>query len=155
MPRSDNPRLYHVWFSMVRRCHNPRSTDFQTYGGRGISVCPAWRNSMTTFFAWAILNGWQPGLEIDRKESNGNYEPDNCRFVTHKENMRNRRVCRMMTAFGETKTVADWADDERSQVSANTFRARIFDGWPVEEALTTPLKPKTAKRIKRKLNSVA
>ena len=82
--------LYIVWFGMVARCERPASRSYCNYGGRGISVAPEWRNDATAFIAWATANGWRRGLQIDRIDNNGHYEPSNCRFVTASENIRNR-----------------------------------------------------------------
>lgn len=82
--------LYHVWYTMHQRCNDPKKDGYHNYGGRGISVCQEW-DDVTTFVEWAKQNGYKPGLEIDRIDVNGNYEPSNCRFVTHKENANNRR----------------------------------------------------------------
>lgn len=86
---TDHP-LYRIRSGMLFRCHNPKSTFFHRYGGRGIEVCPVWRASAATFIEWALANGWQPGLTIDRINNDGNYEPANCRFVSRGENARKR-----------------------------------------------------------------
>lgn len=78
--------VYKVWASMVKRCENESSSNFKYYGGSGISVCKEWRESPKNFCDWAILNGYKKGLELDRINNNGNYEPSNCRFISHKEN---------------------------------------------------------------------
>jgi len=77
-----------VWSSMKARCHNHHD---KNYGGRGIFVCKEWEDSFETFYSFAMSNGWRQGLDIDRIDTNGNYEPDNCRFVTRMENSENRR----------------------------------------------------------------
>lgn len=77
--------LYGIWKGMTKRCRDPHPR----YGGRGISVCDAWKDSFDVFRQWAESNGWQKGLEIDRENNDGNYEPDNCRFITKIENTRN------------------------------------------------------------------
>ena len=84
-------KLYKVWVSMKQRILNPTTKFYKDYGGRGITICPEWTESYIVFRDWSLSNGYQEGLEIDRKDTNGNYEPSNCRWVTHKENMRNRR----------------------------------------------------------------
>jgi hypothetical protein len=74
---------------MIDRCENPRNSAWHRYGGRGISVCADW-HSIQIFTDWALANGYRRDLEIDRIDNDGTYEPNNCRFVTHAENMRNR-----------------------------------------------------------------
>ncbi len=83
--------LYGVWASMKQRCSNPRSKIYNYYGGRGISVCLQWINSFSDFLNWSIVNGWKRGLEIDRINNDGNYEPSNCRWVDRSTNNLNRR----------------------------------------------------------------
>jgi hypothetical protein len=82
--------LHKVWLNMNNRCENPRFHAWHRYGGRGISVCPEWRSSAKAFIDWALANGYQRGLQIDRIDNDGNYDPDNCHFVTRIENNRNR-----------------------------------------------------------------
>ena len=84
-------KLYNVWAGMIRRCENPNQLHYSDYGGRGISVCEEWRNNFSTFQSWAIKRGYKEGLSIDRVDNNGNYEPDNCRWVTWDVQARNRR----------------------------------------------------------------
>lgn len=90
--------LYHIWRMMVRRCSRDREI-YKNWFGRGIRVCKAWRNDPWKFIRWAETNGWKPGLEIDRRNNNGNYTPRNCRFVTDKEQANNRRP-RQLTEAG-------------------------------------------------------
>jgi hypothetical protein len=87
---SEHP-LYKVLHNMKQRCQNTKLLQFKDYGGRGISVCEEWQDP-SAFFNWALANGWKRGLQIDRKDNDGNYEPVNCRFVTPKENSNNRRT---------------------------------------------------------------
>lgn len=79
-------RLYGIWSSMVKRCECPTSSNFKYYGGRGIAVCESWRNNPKAFFDWALGNGYSDELCIDRKDVNGNYCPENCQWITHREN---------------------------------------------------------------------
>lgn len=92
--------LYNTWRAMIRRCYNPKHVAFQNWGGRGIKVCAAWREGPEAFVTWGLKNGWKPGLELDRKNNNGNYTPSNCRFVTDKQQANNRRP-RQLTAAGK------------------------------------------------------
>jgi hypothetical protein len=89
-PRTDGPKPYDTWCHIRERCLDPRGKYFHRYGGRGIRVCDEWVDDPVAFCEWALANGWKPKLQIDRIDNNGNYEPDNCRFVTHAENQRNR-----------------------------------------------------------------
>ena len=82
--------LYRIWVNMISRTKYPNTPYFKHYGGRGIRVCEEWQ-SASNFIKWAKTNGYEERLEIDRKNNNGNYTPDNCRFVTHKINCSNRR----------------------------------------------------------------
>ena len=81
--------IYNTWCNMQDRCSKPNETNYDRYGGRGISVCSEW-NHPRVFVEWAKENGWKKGLQIDRIDNNGNYEPDNCHFVTSAENCQNR-----------------------------------------------------------------
>lgn len=83
--------LYKVWCSMRDRCHNSRCKAYQNYGGRGITVCLEWED-IASFIKWALDNGYQKGLEIDRIDNDKGYSPNNCRFVTRSVNSMNRRV---------------------------------------------------------------
>lgn len=89
--------LYCVWESMRKRCHNPKAKAWPNYGGRGIKVCAEW-NDFTTFLEWALAHGWAEGLCLDRINNDGNYTPDNCRFVTHQINTQNSRVAKITLA---------------------------------------------------------
>jgi len=83
--------IRHLFHSMCARCKNPNNTIYKNYGGRGISICKEWTLDPKLFIAWAKRNGWKRGLQIDRIDNDGNYEPSNCRFVTQGENVRNKR----------------------------------------------------------------
>ena len=83
-------RLYPVWTSMKQRCFNEKNKTYKYYGGRGITVCEEWLNP-SKFIDWCINNGWKEGLQIDRINNDGNYDPLNCRFVTRRTNINNRR----------------------------------------------------------------
>lgn len=106
---SDMP-IYHVWQGMKDRCNNPNNKQYADYGGRGIRVCDEWLNSSDTFIEWAIQNGYKEGFQIDRISVDGNYEPDNCRFVTQLENARNKRNTVLIHYEGELHTIGEVAE---------------------------------------------
>lgn len=103
------PRLFGIWETMRGRCENPNRAKYKDYGGRGIQVCEEWHDA-AKFCEWALENGYKEGLQIDRIDNNGNYEPLNCRWVTPKENSRNRRNTVYLSVKGETKSAAEWAE---------------------------------------------
>lgn len=104
-----NPKLYKKWNHMLSRCNNLKDISYQSYGGRGIQVSSEWRN-YDRFYEWAMANGYDEGLEIDRIDVNGNYEPSNCRFVTNKQNRRNLRRTKYYIYNGEKLSLADIAE---------------------------------------------
>ena len=103
-----NSKIYKVLYDMHRRCEDENFKSYNIYGARGIKVCPEWSmENVQSFYDWALANGYKEGLQIDRIDVNGNYEPSNCRWVTHKENARNTRTNRFVTVFGERMTLAE------------------------------------------------
>ena len=130
-------RLYRIWFGMKKRCDPTNWRARGAYSDRGITVCVEWQTSFVTFRDWAMRSGYQPHLTIDRRDNDKGYCPDNCRWATYSQQQRNTRKNRMLTAFGETKSVTEWAEDPRCAVSLLALRARIFKGWEADRAITT------------------
>lgn len=126
--------LYSTWHTLKVRCNNANAENFHNYGGRGIAVCDAWQSDFAAFRDWSLANGYKPGLEIDRIDVNGDYEPDNCRWTTDIVNANNRRNNVLLTAFGETMTMSNWARDARCAVSYPTLKQRIYKGGFTHEA---------------------
>jgi len=87
-------KLYKVWETMKQRCGNQKDKNYVNYGGRGISVCDEWKSDAGKFISFAIDSGWSDGLEVDRINNDGNYEPSNIRFVTAEKNLLNKRLLR-------------------------------------------------------------
>lgn len=132
-----NTKLYGIWQAMKQRCSNPKATEFEHYGGRGIKVCTEWENDFATFYEWAMQNGYSEGLTIERTDVNKNYEPSNCCWVSMKEQLNNTRRNHFLLYNGETKTIAQWS--EIIGIPYSALSHRIERGWTVERALSTPV----------------
>ena len=130
--------LYRLWQTIVTRCYYAKHKKFHCYGGRGIKVCAEWREDFEAFRGWALANGYRHGLEIDRRNNDGDYCPENCRFITHARQQRNKRTNRTLEAFGESKCLMDWVEDLRCAVTKETLTSRLRYGWAAEAAIATP-----------------
>lgn len=104
------PRTFIIWNGMKARCYNPNATSYKSYGARGISICDEWlgENGFENFHNWAISNGYDDGLEIDRIDNDGNYEPDNCQWVTKHENRMKQRNMRYFEVNGIRLNISQW-----------------------------------------------
>ena len=131
-------RLWNSWRSMRFRCNNKASNRYHLYGGRGIKVCEDWDKSFEAFKEWSLQNGYADNLTIDRIDVNGDYRPENCRWIPIEEQGRNKRTNRLLIHNGETRTLAEWA--RVASLNEETLRSRLKRGWSVEKALTTPVK---------------
>ena len=89
--KHQHPRLYRIWQGMKSRCYYPKNKCYHCYGGRGIKICDEWHHNFDAFANWALANGYNDSLSIDRVDVNGNYEPSNCRWATNEEQQRNKR----------------------------------------------------------------
>ena len=131
-------RLYSIWKNMQTRCANPHSTYYDNYGGRGISVCEEWHD-FANFMQWAERTGYREDLTLDRIEANDGYNPVNCRWVTMREQNRNKRNNINITYHGVTRCLADWA--VTFGINISTLWERIFRShWDIERAFTTPIR---------------
>lgn len=130
-------RLYNTWNRMIHRCYDPNYHKYPSYGARGISVCDEWRNDYDTFYRWAIENGYQLGLWIERIDNDGNYCPENCKWATRKEQMNNTRRNHFIEYNGETKTLAEWSDV--LGINYSTLHNRITRWGNVQKAFGTPV----------------
>lgn len=116
--------LYQVYRNMLTRCYNKNNHRYQWYGMRGISVCDEWINSPEYFFLWALSNGYTQGLELDRIDNDGNYEPSNCRFITHIDNINNQREIRSTNTSGY-KNIQNYGN--RYRVTIKSKHIGIFN----------------------------
>ena len=103
-------RIYREWCHMRERCFSKRHKSYKHYGGKGIKVCEEWDNSFIPFYEWAMANGYNDTLTLDRIDVNGNYEPSNCRWITNLEQQRNKKNNRFIEINGEKKAVSEWAN---------------------------------------------
>jgi hypothetical protein len=121
--------LYHVWEMMHYRCGKHGKEPAY----KDIKVCQEWSN-FQVFFNWAIMKGYKKGLTIDRISPFGNYEPDNCRWITLKEQARNKRHHVMITVDGITKNTWEW--EVETGIPATLIRSRILRGWNPKRAIS-------------------
>lgn len=127
-------RTYKSWRLMLSRCYNKNSNRYYRYGGRGITVCDRWRNS---FAAFLEDMGERPErLTLDRKDNNGPYCKDNCRWATLLEQSRNKSSSKMISYKGETKQLRAWA--ETLGLGYAMLRSRFMYGWTTERAFEQP-----------------
>lgn len=130
-------KLYRRWCLIRRRCYDRKFISYPEYGAKGITVCDEWLCDYVKFQEWALSNGWNPSLTIDRIDSKKGYSPDNCRWATPLDQSRNRGYRKLATFDGVTKNVSDWADERGMNRSA--VYARIKNGRTPEDALSTPI----------------
>ena len=149
-PKKNPHTLYRCWSRMKERCYNENNSSFGDYGGRGIYVCDTWldeTNGFINFYNWAIENGWEKGLSIDRyPDNNGPYAPWNCRWATDRQQAHNKRNLKKIIHNGkEIYPIKIWSDIKSyANVSYPTFLSRLIKGWSVKDSALIP--------INRKLN---
>jgi hypothetical protein len=127
--------LYAKWRAMHLRCGDPRDKRYADYGGRGIAVCDRWKD--LTAFVEDMEPSYSKGLELDRIDTDGGYEPDNCRWATHTEQARNKRSNIQITHDGRKMTVAEWCVVYGMSYGTVWERIKIL-GWDPVKAITTP-----------------
>ena len=127
---------YTTWLAMKQRCQDPNSTSYSRYGGRGIKVCRRWAFSFQDFLE-DMGSKPTPCHSIERKNNDGDYEPDNCVWATAKEQANNRRSNTILSVNGKAQTLAQWADE--TGFGTNAICNRLEDGWTVDRALTEPI----------------
>ncbi len=132
-------RLYRIWRGMLSRCYTKSATEYDRYGGRGISVCDDWRYDYCSFMDWAMSNGYSDDLTIDRINNDSDYSPDNCRWVPFEKQLLNKSNNRLLSFNGQIKTITEWANEYN--IDRRLLGSRIDRyGWPIDKALTTPVR---------------
>lgn len=116
--------LYHLWAGIKRRTSSSKP-QFYRYSGRGIKMCEEWRSDPQSFIDWAMANGWQRGLEIDRIDNDGDYCPENCRFITKAENI-SRAQSYAISINGEAHSLREWSAIVRKHDGWGTYYFRKY-----------------------------
>lgn len=139
-------RLHRIYRSMRQRCYDKNSRNFHRYGGRGIEICNEWlgESGFEHFREWANENGYRSDLTIDRINNDGNYEPNNCRWATYKQQGNNTSRNVHINANGETHTLKEWS--EILNVRYDTLLNRRLKGWTDEQIITTPVSRSNSNR---------
>ncbi len=130
-------RTHIAWQALIARCTNPNASGYDRYGGKGITVCQRWLDRFENFLA-DMGEAPTKGHSVDRINNALGYEPANCRWATVIEQANNRTSNVMLTAFGQTKTMQQWANDPICAVCYNILRWRIKQGWEHVAAITSP-----------------
>lgn len=125
-------RLYKEWGRLRNRCYNKNSHDYNRYGGRGIKVCDEW-DTFWPFREWALANGYTDELSLDRIDVDGDYCPENCRWITMSEQQSNKRTNVFIEYNGKKQTVAQWAKE--LGILKETIMWRWRAGWEPEQCL--------------------
>ena len=133
-----NTRLYFVWRSMRERCNKPSNKKYHRYGARGVKVCDDWLNNFELFEKWAMANGYNPNAKlgectIDRIDNNGDYCPENCRWVNIATQNRNTSKNILVDINGKTQTLSQWSAE--SGVPKTTLFYRYRRGWSGEDLI--------------------
>jgi len=139
---TDHP-IFILYSGMVSRCYHPKDISYHNYGAVGVEVCQEWKDDKMAFYNWAIANGWEKGLQLDKDKLAPNnrgkmYSPEFCCFLTRKENMQYKRNCVMITHNGKTQNVSQWAQE--LGIPAKALFLRLSRGWSEKETIETPLR---------------
>ena len=139
-------RLYYVWRNMMNRCYNDKVSDYYNYGGRGIKMCDEWlgKDGFQNFHDWAMANGYDPEAKrgvttLDRIDSDGNYEPSNCRWVDGKAQANNKRCNHYVHYNGKTMSLKELAESTGINYKTLYNRVHVLN-WDIETAVNTPVR---------------
>lgn len=130
-----NTRLYRIYNKMKLRCYSKTNDAYKNYGGRGITICKEWLDDFMNFYNWAMENGYEDNLSIDRIDNDKDYSPDNCRWVNAKTQANNTRSTVFITYNGETKPASEWS--KITGIRQNTITMRKRNGWSDEQCIIT------------------
>lgn len=128
-----NDRLYTIHKGILARCNNKNHRDYHNYGGRGIVVCDEWKNNFMSFYNWAIKNGYEDNLTLERVNVDGNYEPTNCTWITIAEQQLNKRNTIYVEHNGERERLSDLSN--RIGISWKTLKYRLEQNYKYEDLI--------------------
>lgn len=143
--KKERKRLKSIYNGMRLRCYNEDNVNYKYYGGKGVAICDEWLLSFENFFDWAINNGYNENLTIDRIDSEKEYSPDNCKWSTKKEQAYNRSMSVKLTLNGRTMYMTEWA--EELEIDKKILSWRYNNGWSDEEILSRPRDYKESKLL--------
>jgi hypothetical protein len=126
-------RIHRKWRGMKDRCFNSNHDRYHCYGGRGITVCTEWKNDFMSFYTWAMSNGYEDELSIDRVDVNGPYSPENCSWSSPSMQSRNKQDTIYTTIDGIKKPLISWA--EENGIKYKTIMTRFYRGWRGEKLI--------------------
>ena len=134
-----NSRIFNIWHGIKNRCFNKNDKKkFSLYGGRGINMCDEWKNSFENFYSWAKENGYKENLTIDRIDVNGNYCPENCRWITNKEQQNNKRNNHIIEYNQKKYTISQFC--EKYNMPKHIVLKRLKSGWNLKDIIETPIR---------------
>lgn len=141
-------RIHRIWHSMYCRCYYKTTNGYNRYGGRGITICEEWKHleGFINFYNWAMENGYKENLTLDRIDVNGNYEPNNCRWIALEEQYKNMTINKFFMYEGKKYTQNELC--RKFNIIPTTFCDRLKRGWTLEQALTISTKGKHRKVVK-------
>ena len=138
--------LYAVWAAMINRCESENDRAYKNYGGRGIKICDEWRADFVAFRNWATGSGYKQSLTMDREDNNGDYTPENCRWVSAQEQAWNKRTNKIVAYRGEKAPLSKLA--RHHGLHPDVVNKRVYKlGWSVERALNSALHKKVGQRV--------
>lgn len=141
-PYNHRERLYVLWIGIKQRCNNPNNISYKNYGAKGVKVCDEWEHDYLSFKYWALDNGYDETLPrgaqtIDRIDFNGNYEPNNCRWLSIQKQQRNKSNTKRYEYNGQKLTLSEWA--EVLNINYSTLHTRVLVcGWDLKDAIEKP-----------------
>ena len=148
-----NERLYTIWHNMKQRCYGKTYKDYPNWGGRGIRVCDEWKDDYVAFRTWALENGYEQKLSLDRIDVNGDYSPANCRWADWRTQAINRTTSLNFEVNGQIKNLTELAEEYGIKYTTLYQRVHCY-GWDIEKSLKTPIKHHNAKSYLTKMKNM-